>query len=124
MIKKINSIAVALLCSISLFSCKQQAVIVNPGAVVSIDGTDDGLKNVKRDFEDVRINNAYGCLLLRRGNFESAQAKSQERHQPGPGCRPASGRDRAGPALADGARRRVATDRRRPGARCDPARRT
>ncbi|MDH5826356.1 OmpA family protein [Sphingobacterium faecium] len=52
MIKKINSIAVALLCSLSIFSCKQQAVIVNPGAVVSIDGTDDGLKNVKRDFED------------------------------------------------------------------------
>ncbi|HCU44879.1 MAG TPA: hypothetical protein DF610_08385, partial [Sphingobacterium sp.] len=52
MIKKINSIAVALICSVSIFSCKPQAVIVNPGAVVSIDGTDDGLKNVKRDFED------------------------------------------------------------------------
>ncbi|WP_235212251.1 OmpA family protein [Sphingobacterium sp. ML3W] len=57
MIKKINSIAVAVLCSLSIFSCKQQAVIVNPGAVVSIDGTDDGLKNVKRDFEDATRTN-------------------------------------------------------------------
>ena len=33
-------------------SCKQQAIMVNPGAVVSKDGTDDGLKNVKSEFED------------------------------------------------------------------------
>lgn len=33
-------------------SCKQQQIIVNPGAVVSKDGTDDGLKNVKSEFED------------------------------------------------------------------------
>lgn len=33
-------------------SCKQQQIAVNPGAVVSKDGTDDGLKNVKSEFED------------------------------------------------------------------------
>ncbi|TDQ77218.1 OmpA family protein [Sphingobacterium yanglingense] len=33
-------------------SCKQQQIIVNSGAVVSKDGTDDGLKNVKSEFED------------------------------------------------------------------------
>ncbi|UIR57671.1 OmpA family protein [Sphingobacterium sp. SRCM116780] len=52
MIKNLNIITIALICSFSLFSCKQQAVIVNPGAVVSVDGTDDGLKDVKRDFEN------------------------------------------------------------------------
>ncbi|ERJ59782.1 OmpA family protein [Sphingobacterium paucimobilis] len=33
-------------------ACKQQQIVVNPGAVVSKDGTDDGLKNVKSEFED------------------------------------------------------------------------
>lgn len=33
-------------------SCKQQQIVVNPGAVVSKDGTDDGLKNVKSEFKD------------------------------------------------------------------------
>lgn len=33
-------------------SCKQKAIMVNPGAVVTKDGTDDGLKNVKKEFED------------------------------------------------------------------------
>lgn len=37
---------------ISFTSCKQQQIMVNPGAVVSKDGTDDGLKNVKSEFED------------------------------------------------------------------------
>lgn len=35
----------------TLASCKQQAMVVNPGAVVSKDGTDDGLNNVQSDFE-------------------------------------------------------------------------
>ena len=40
--------------AVALFfaSCKQQQIVVNPGAVVSKDGTDDGLKNVKSEFED------------------------------------------------------------------------
>ncbi|MBL1408569.1 OmpA family protein [Sphingobacterium faecale] len=33
-------------------ACKQQQIVVNPGAVISKDGTDDGLKNVKSEFED------------------------------------------------------------------------
>lgn len=33
-------------------SCKQQQITVLPGAVVSKDGTDDGLKNVKSEFKD------------------------------------------------------------------------
>jgi len=35
-----------------MFSCQPKAILVNPGAVVSKDGTDDGLQNVKKDFED------------------------------------------------------------------------
>jgi len=35
-----------------LGACKQQQFVVLPGAVVSKDGTDDGLKNVKSEFED------------------------------------------------------------------------
>ena len=38
--------------TLCLVSCKQQQMVVNPGAVVSKDGTDDGLKNVKSEFED------------------------------------------------------------------------
>ncbi len=52
--KRINLLALVLLSSITFFSCKQQSLIVNPGAVVSKDGTDDGLKNVKREFNDVK----------------------------------------------------------------------
>lgn len=35
-----------------LGACKQQQMVVNPGAVVTKDGTDDGLKNVKSEFKD------------------------------------------------------------------------
>lgn len=35
-----------------IVGCKQQQMVVNPGAVVSKDGTDDGLKNVKSEFKD------------------------------------------------------------------------
>ncbi|MVZ67668.1 OmpA family protein [Sphingobacterium sp. DK4209] len=52
--KRINLLALVLLSSITFFSCKQQSLVVNPGAVVSKDGTDDGLKNVKREFNDVK----------------------------------------------------------------------
>ncbi|HAL51245.1 MAG TPA: OmpA family protein, partial [Sphingobacterium sp.] len=50
MLRKINLGILTLCASLSLFSCKQQAIVVNPGAVVTKDGTDDGLKNVKKDF--------------------------------------------------------------------------
>ncbi|WP_293932925.1 OmpA family protein [Sphingobacterium sp. UBA6645] len=52
--KRINLLALILISSITFFSCKQQSMVVNPGAVVSKDGTDDGLKNVKREFKDVQ----------------------------------------------------------------------
>lgn len=40
--------------AVALFftSCKQQKIATLPGAVISKDGTDDGLKNVKSEFED------------------------------------------------------------------------
>lgn len=38
--------------SLYFVACKQPLLTVNPGAVVSRDGTDDGLKNVKSEFED------------------------------------------------------------------------
>lgn len=41
-----------LLFTLVLFSCKNKQITVNPGAQVSIDGTDDGLQDVQRDFED------------------------------------------------------------------------
>lgn len=37
--------------SATVFSCKNKQITVNPGAQVSIDGTQDGLQNVQRDFE-------------------------------------------------------------------------
>lgn len=31
------------------------------------------LEGLKRDAKDIRINNAYGCLLMRRGNYKEAE---------------------------------------------------
>ncbi|EEI89997.1 OmpA family protein [Sphingobacterium spiritivorum] len=50
--KQLNIFTLILFCAVTLFSCKQQALTVNPGAVLSKDGTDDGLKNVKEEFKD------------------------------------------------------------------------
>lgn len=55
--KRINYLTLILLGGMTLFSCKQQSLIVNPGAVVTQDGTSDGLKNVKREFEDAKQTN-------------------------------------------------------------------
>lgn len=55
--KRINYFSLIFLAGLILFSCKQQALVVNPGAVVSQDGTNDGLKNVKREFEDAKQTN-------------------------------------------------------------------
>ncbi|WDF67382.1 OmpA family protein [Sphingobacterium oryzagri] len=50
---KQSSIAVLFISmALAVTSCKQQAIMVNPGAVVTKDGSDDGLKNVKSEFED------------------------------------------------------------------------
>lgn len=50
--KYLNIAAFSLIAVLTAASCKQQAIVVNPGAVVSKDGTDDGLKNVRGEFED------------------------------------------------------------------------
>lgn len=41
--------------STALFSCKNKKMAVNPGAQVTIDGTQDGLQHVQRDFEDAAM---------------------------------------------------------------------
>ncbi|WP_437918403.1 OmpA family protein [Sphingobacterium sp. LRF_L2] len=50
--KHIRTVAFLFVTVLGATSCKQQAIMVNPGAVVTKDGTDDGLKNVKSEFED------------------------------------------------------------------------
>jgi len=50
--KRIGTFLVLISSVLGVMSCKQQAIMVNPGAVVSKDGTDDGLKNVKSEFEN------------------------------------------------------------------------
>ena len=50
--KYLGTVAFSLIAVLGITSCKQQAIMVNPGAVVSKDGTDDGLKNVKGEFID------------------------------------------------------------------------
>ncbi len=52
MIKRINLLAICLLSALSYYSCKPKNMMVNPGAVVTKDGTDDGLNNVKSEFKD------------------------------------------------------------------------
>lgn len=51
MIKNILILSVAV-GIVSLTSCKQQHMNVLPGAVITQDGTKDGLKNVKAEFKD------------------------------------------------------------------------
>lgn len=41
--------------STALFSCKNKQITVNPGAQVTVDGTQDGLQHVQRDFEDAAM---------------------------------------------------------------------
>lgn len=50
--KHITNAALLLAITLGVTSCKQRAIMVNPGAVVTKDGTDDGLKNVKSEFDD------------------------------------------------------------------------
>lgn len=52
MVKKIYLCAFALAVLTSQFACKQKQMVALPGAVVSKDGTDDGLHNVQREFDD------------------------------------------------------------------------
>ena len=55
--KRINFLVLIFLGVLTVISCKQQSLVVNPGAVVSKDGTNDGLKNVKREFQDAKQTN-------------------------------------------------------------------
>lgn len=48
-------LASVLILSMAVTSCKDKQIAVNPGARVSIDGTQDGLKHVQRDFEDAAV---------------------------------------------------------------------
>lgn len=50
--KYIGTLAFSLIAVLSITSCKQQAIMAVPGAVVTKDGTDDGLTNVKGEFND------------------------------------------------------------------------
>ncbi len=65
-------------------SCKQQAIMVNPGAVVTKDGTDDGLKNVKGEFENasrtdegIKFTLASDLLFPTNSSFLTEQAKEE-----------------------------------------------
>lgn len=50
----LGTVAFSLIAVFSITSCKQQAIMAIPGAVVTKDGTDDGLKNVKGEFDDAK----------------------------------------------------------------------
>lgn len=49
--KKVLLLSVAAI-TLGFAGCKQQKITALPGAVLSKDGTDDGLKNVKSEFDD------------------------------------------------------------------------
>ena len=57
MIKRINLLTICILSALSFYSCKSKNMLVNPGAVISKDGTDDGLNNVKGEFKDASRTN-------------------------------------------------------------------
>ncbi len=84
MLRKINLGLFAVCASLSLFSCKQQAIVVNPGAVVTKDGTDDGLKNVKKDFNDakrteegIKFSISSDLLFPTNSSYLSEKAKAE-----------------------------------------------
>src|SRR5690606_884938 len=65
-------------------SCKQQQITVLPGAVVSRDGTDDGLKNVKNEFEDatrtdegIKFSLSSDVLFPSNSSYLSENAKKE-----------------------------------------------
>lgn len=84
MLRKINLGLLAVCAGLSLFSCKQQAIVVNPGAVVTKDGTDDGLKNVKKDFNDakrtdegIKFSISSDLLFPTNSSYLSEKAKTE-----------------------------------------------
>lgn len=53
--KKYFIFSLVAVASTALYSCKDKQIMVNPGAQVTIDGTQDGLRHVQRDFEDAAV---------------------------------------------------------------------
>ncbi|GAA4518437.1 hypothetical protein GCM10023173_20300 [Sphingobacterium thermophilum] len=69
---------------ISLQSCKQQQLTILPGAVVSTDGTDDGLKNVKSEFdnatrteEGIKFSLSSDVLFPTNSSYLTQEAKAE-----------------------------------------------
>jgi len=68
----------------TLNACKQQQINVLPGAVVSKDGTDDGLKNVKTEFNDaartdegIKFSLSSDVLFPTNSSYLTEKAKSE-----------------------------------------------
>lgn len=80
--KYLGAVAFSLFAVLGVTSCKQQAIMVNQGAVVSKDGTDDGLKNVKGEFKDatrtdegIRFTLSSDLLFPTNSSYLTDQAK-------------------------------------------------
>lgn len=70
--------------TLCLTSCKQQKIQVLPGAVVSQDGTKDGLKNVKAEFKDavetvegIKFTLSSDLLFPTNSSYLSEKAKGE-----------------------------------------------
>lgn len=79
---RIPTIALAVLFSTLLFSCKNKQLSVNPGAHVTVDGTDDGLATVQREFteasrtdEGVLVTLESDLLFPSNSSYLTEQAK-------------------------------------------------
>src|SRR5690606_31587338 len=80
--KYLGTVAFSIIVALGTTSCKQQAIMVNPGAVVSKDGTDDGLKNVKGEFkyatrtdEGIKFTLSSDLLLSTNTSYLTEKAK-------------------------------------------------
>lgn len=80
---KFNFLYLLIILGVSI-SCKQQALVVNPGAVVSKDGTDDGLKDVQKDFESasrtdegIKFTLSSDLLFPTNSSYLTDKAKSE-----------------------------------------------
>lgn len=85
MVKKICVLATVAVVASVQFSCKQKQIVALPGAVVSKDGTNDGLKNVKSEVgveagvttdEGVRYTLSSDVLFATNSSYLSNAAKS------------------------------------------------
>lgn len=65
-------------------SCANKRMQVNPGAYVTVDGTDDGLRNIQRDFKDasrtddgIKVTLSSDVLFEINSSFLNASAKKE-----------------------------------------------